>query len=132
MTQYASTILIALLSCVCLGCKASAENVLTGYGLDQESNSPAILSTKFTAGEPFSLVLKPARFRDSFVELIIYSFDTNGKARRSRNISISGIDTNENFLLIGDSFQIPFPGRYRISFEQLGAVLGWAEVEITP
>jgi hypothetical protein len=123
-------LLVSLLPPAC-GAKKS-ENVLTGYDLDADRNVPRRLSSQFRAGEPFSLVLKPVQFRDSFVELIIYSIGPDGKMHRSRDISLSGIDTNENFLQIGDAFQIPFPGRYRISFEQLGTVLGWTEVEIIP
>lgn len=106
--------------------------MLTGYGLDADANTPEIIASKFTASEPFSLVLMPVVLRDSFMELIVYALDTDGDARRVRNITLSGIDTSENFIQISNAFQIPFPGRYRISFEQLGLVLGWAEVEITP
>ena len=121
--------LLCLLLYACSG-RAQAENVLTGYGLDETAHSPEILSSKFDAGEPFSIVLKPALLRDSFVELIVYSYDKNRKRHRVRNITLSGIDTNENFIQINNAFLIPFPGRYRISFEQLNNVLGWAEVEI--
>ena len=128
----AVVLFLCIVSAPACGARLPSENLLTGYGLDTVKNKPLRLSAEFTASEPFSLVLKPVQFRDSFVELIIYSIDADGKTHRSRNITLSGIDTNENFFQIGDAFQIPFPGRYRISFEQLGAVLGWAEVEITP
>jgi len=126
----AALLLFALLTPACASQKS--ENVLTGYDLDTEQNKPRRLSSQFKAGEPFSIVLKPVQFRDTFVELIIYSYDKDKKAQRVRNISLSGIDMDDNFLQIGDVFQLPFPGRYRISFEQLGSVLGWAEVEIIP
>jgi hypothetical protein len=124
--------LILLLGFTLLSCGTNSENVLTGHGLDETARVPKVQSTQFRAGEPFSLVLKPVQFRDSFLELIIYSIDPKGEPRRSRDISLSGIDTNENFFMIGDIFHIPFPGRYRISFEQMGSVLGYAEVEIIP
>ena len=124
--------LLLLLGFALLSCETKAESVLTGYGLDEAARVPKIQSSRFRAGEPFSLVLKPVQFRDSFLELIIYSIDPRGETHRSRDISLSGIDTNENFFMIGDAFQIPFPGRYRISFEQMGSVLGYAEAEIIP
>ncbi|MDR2734385.1 MAG: hypothetical protein LBC99_07075 [Spirochaetota bacterium] len=124
--------LILLLGFALSVCGAKTENVLSGYGFDEAAISPKVLSARFRAGEPFSLVLKPVQFRDSFLELIIYSISPKGETHRVRSISLSGIDTNENFFMIGDAFHIPFPGRYRISFEQMGMVLGCTEVEIIP
>jgi hypothetical protein len=123
---------LLLLGIVLGACGTNAENVLTGYGFDEIARSPKKQSASFMMGEPFSLILKPAEFRDSFMEIIIYSLDNKGEAHRSRNISVSGIDTNENYFFIIDAFSIPFPGQYRISFEQLDTVLGYAEVKITP
>ena len=113
----------------CSKTEKRGENLQTGSGLDPDTHIMAAPRTQFKAGEAFSLLLKPVQFRDTFVDLIIYSIDAGGNTHRSRSIAIS-VDTNEDFFQIVDAFQIPFSGRFRITFEQLGVRLGWADVKI--
>ena len=112
------------------GCSRDAENVLTGTGLDAARHRPTKIADSFQAGESFSIVLAPVRLEDSYLDLIVYSFATNGEMKRSRSIGLKGLDTTQDYLQISNAFSIPFPGKYRISFEQLGQVKGYATVKI--
>ncbi len=115
-----------------LSCSRNSENVTTGRGLDPSTHKPREVSDTFAAGEPFSLVLAPVRLRDSYLDMTVSAWGTNSQPKKVRTLTLKGLDTREDYLQISNAFSIPFPGRYRISFAQLGNVLGWADVTITP
>jgi len=123
---------MSLFLMILLSCSRKSEHVVTGRGLDPQAHAPREVTDSFAAGEPFSLVLAPVRFEDSYLDLIIWTWGTNPSPKRTRTITLKGLDTREEYLQISNAFSIPFPGRYRISFEQLGKTLGWADVTITP
>lgn len=131
-TRIALLVGLGLLFVALSGCGRKSENVLSGRGLDPVQHRPTELSDTFAAGERFSLVLAPVRLRDSYLDLVVSRWGTNSRPTKVRTLTLKGLDTGEEYLQISNAFSLPFPGRYRISFEQLGNLLGWADVTITP
>jgi hypothetical protein len=125
---------VLILACLVTlsACSKSAENVLTGRGLDTSTHKPLEESSTFAAGEAFSIVLAPVQLKDTYLDLIVFSWGTNSRPYKIRTLTFKGLDMSQNWVQISNAFSIPFAGRYRISFEQLETVLGWADVTITP
>lgn len=116
---------LLLTTLVLAGCSRQSTTLVSGR-LSAEKIEPGrplpIQPTRvFDIGEPISLLLRNARFRDSYLDIVIYSISHRGKEVLSRTIPIKQkIDTSLDYLQLPNGFAIAFPGRYRIAFTQLG------------
>ena len=113
-----------------IACAKQGAELLTGHGLDTETQQMAQPQNTFAPNEPFSLVLRNAHFRDNYVDLSIHHIRPDGEIAPVRTITLSNISSEYDYIQIKDRFALPYPGRYRIEFSQLTETIAFADVEI--
>lgn len=90
-----------------------------------------IRKSEFKVGEPMTILLTNARFRDNFLDLTIWSVASSGKRFRSRTMRLPTIDPELNYFRIPEGiFFLPFPGKFILSFSQASGVIAETEVRI--
>ena len=108
---------------------ARGPELVIGKNLNTKNQKMLNIQNTFNPGEQFSLLLCNANFKDSYIDLIIYSIGKNNIKVQSK-IQTLKIDPNYNYLQIKQAYSIPFPGKFRIEFSQLGQTIAGANVYI--